>query len=209
MTHKEMVYIKGFAKGKEYWNLLKAINVATTLHEGVKRKSGEPYIDHPMRVVSELIALGLHDDITLAAGLLHDVVEDTNTAANDLATKYNLDIEVARVVQLLSKESGMSTEFYYRHIREDIRAILVKLSDRCHNVSTMYGAFTIEKMQQYVEETETHVIPLCKYATRNHPEYSDQIFVLRYHIESVLKVIKGVIEMNKASDGMEYTEIGG
>lgn len=55
MAHKEMVYIKGFAKGKGFWNLLKAINVGTQLHAGETRKSGEPYIDHPMRVTSEQV----------------------------------------------------------------------------------------------------------------------------------------------------------
>jgi GTP pyrophosphokinase len=107
---------------------------------------------------------------------------------------------------MLSKSAGMTTEYYYKQIQQDIRAILVKLSDRCHNVSSMYGAFTLEKMQKYVEETEEYVIPLCRYTTDRYPEYSDQVFVLRYHIESVLKVIKGMLEMYGKENKVEEVE---
>ncbi|GCD11743.1 HD domain-containing protein [Clostridium tagluense] len=192
--HKELVYLKGFAKGKQYWNMLKAIQVAIELHDGQKRKLGGDYIEHPMRVVSELVALRLYDETLLTSAILHDVVEDCNTSRNDLVLEYGFSHDVETLVSLLSKTKDMSTPVYYEGISFDIRAILIKVSDRCHNISTMIDAFTIEKMKEYIEETETYVIPLCKYGINHYPEYSDELFVMRNHIESVIVCIKAFVK---------------
>jgi len=197
MAHKEMIYLKGFAKGKNYFNTLKAINVATILHEGQFRKGGEPYVEHPMRVTSELVALKIHDDIILATAILHDVLEDCNVTPNTLIHDYGLDPKIVEFISILSKNKGETTQSYYDKIKQRPETLIVKISDRCHNISTMMGSFTIEKMKEYVKETEEYVIPLCKYGIKFYPEYSDQIFTMRYHIESVCKVIKGFINNMK------------
>jgi (p)ppGpp synthase/HD superfamily hydrolase len=64
--HRELVYLKGLAKGSGFMQTLKAINVASQLHDGQKRKLGEDYIEHPMRVAKELVSLKLYDDKLLA-----------------------------------------------------------------------------------------------------------------------------------------------
>jgi GTP pyrophosphokinase len=192
--HKELVYLKGFAKGKQYWQMLKAIQVAIELHDGQMRKAGGEYIEHPMSVTSELVALKLHDEVLLASAILHDVIEDCNTSKSDLILAHGFNQEIANIVSLLSKTKDMTTFAYYTEISKDARAILIKVADRCHNISTMIGAFTIEKMKEYVAETEQHVIPLIKYGVNHHPEYSDELFVMRNHIESVTKCIKAFIE---------------
>ena len=73
---------------------LKALNVAEIAHEGQMRKAGGPYLNHPVRVASTLIGLKIYDDITIAAALLHDVIEDNeeikNTNGEILVTKYGL-----------------------------------------------------------------------------------------------------------------------
>lgn len=195
MAHKEMVYLKGFAKGRNFFNMLKMINVATKYHEGQTRKSGEPYIDHPMRVTSSLLALEVYDDITLAVALGHDVVEDCSITTTELIVDYGLDPEAVELIVLLSKSKETSTRYYYQGLEKDIRLILVKLADRCHNISTMVGSFSIEKMKEYVKETEDHVLLLCKYGREHFPEYSNQLFTLKYHIESMVKAVKGFIAM--------------
>lgn len=192
--HKELVYLKGFAKGNKYWDMLKAIQIAIELHEGQKRKLGGDYIEHPMRVTSELVALGLHDETLLISAILHDIIEDCNTSRHDLVLGYGFSHDVANIVSLLSKTKGLDTCVYYEGMKQDARAILIKVSDRCHNISTMIDAFSIEKMIAYVEETETHVIPLCKYGINHYPEYSDALFVMKNHIESVLSCIKAFIK---------------
>lgn len=73
----------------------------------------------------------------------------------------------------------------------------------------MAGAFSIEKMKSYVEETEDYVLPLCKFAKNHYPQYSDQIFAMRYFIESINKAVKtfvGMIENKKeTSKNLEVT----
>ena len=191
--HRELVYLKGLAKGAGFMQTLKAINVASQLHQGQKRKLGEDYIEHPMRVAKELISLKLYDDKLLAAALLHDVLEDCNLSEFDLNEKYGIDKDIVEIVKILTKNSCQApkdsavdtTGVYYSKILNNHYATLVKISDRCHNVSTMVEAFTKNKIKSYIKETEDYVIPLCKLAVVKYPEYSDEIFAMRYHIESV------------------------
>lgn len=190
MAHKEMNYIKGYAKGKGYFELLKAINCATLLHEGQYRKSGEPYIDHPMRVCSSLIALGVDDELILVSAILHDVVEDCNIALMDLHHNYGISKESIDLISYLTKVDGFPTDFYYGQIKLNFRSSLVKIADRCHNVSTMAGAFTREKIADYINETNEYVLPLCKHVIRFYPEYSDAVYAMKYQIESIIKALK-------------------
>jgi GTP pyrophosphokinase len=197
---KQLVFLKGYAKGKEYYEMLQAINVATVLHEGQERRTGGKYIEHPIYVAHTLVSLGLDDEDLLSAAILHDVIEDCSVSKSDLMMSHGFSSDVVDIVSLLSKNPNTSTDFYYSHIKNNINATLIKIADRCHNISTMIGAFTVEKMKSYVEETETYVLPLCKHAIRAYPEISDDIYIMRNHIESVVACIKVFIE---ASDKNE------
>lgn len=197
--HKELVYLKGLAKGSGFTQTLKAINIASQLHDGQKRKSGEDYIEHPMRVCKELVSLKLYNDDLLAAALLHDVIEDCNVSGSDLRLQYGFSEVVVKTVETLSKNGG-STELYYNFISANPLAALVKISDRCHNVSTMADAFTREKIKSYIKETEDYVIPLCRQAVIYYPEYSDEIFAMKYHIESVCYALTVAIKALEAKE---------
>lgn len=191
--HKELVYLKGFAKGRQYWEMLKGIQIAIELHDGQKRRTGGDYVEHPMKVTSQLVSLKIYDEITLTASLLHDVIEDCNKTRSQLILDHGVSKEIADVVMLLTKNNSDSTEIYYNGIKKDVRAILIKISDRCHNISTMINAFSIEKMEEYVTETEQYILPLCKYGINYYPEYSDELVVMRNHIESVVDCVKGFL----------------
>ena len=73
---KSYMFIKGFAVGKSLKQTMVALSLARQLHDGQHRKDGTPYIAHPLKVCSTLISYGIDDDVTLAAALLHDVLED-------------------------------------------------------------------------------------------------------------------------------------
>jgi GTP pyrophosphokinase len=193
--NKQLIFLKGFAKGREYWEMLKAIQVATELHDGQVRKSGGQYIEHPIYVAHTLVSLKLYDEALLTAAILHDVVEDCNISTNDLVMKYGFSSEVASIVSLLSKQPGESTDVYYTAISYNVKSALIKIADRSHNISTMIGAFSEDKMKSYVKETEEFVMPLCRYAIRQYPEYSDDIYIMRNHIESVLNCIKNFLKI--------------
>lgn len=123
----------------------KAYNIADKMHEGQKRLSGEPYIIHPMNVASVLDELGL-DERAIAAGLLHDVVEDTSYSKEDMAREFGEDI--AALVEGVTKISEIKSQSKETEAAEnirkmllatikDVRVMLIKLADKTHNVRTL------------------------------------------------------------------------
>ena len=125
--------------------ILKAYNFAKEKHGDQLRKSGEPYIIHPMQVAYILADLGL-DDSTICAALLHDVVEDTAVTHQDLINEFS--IEIADMVDGVTKLSKLNYESVeeeqvenYRKMflamGKDIRVIMIKLADRLHNMRTL------------------------------------------------------------------------
>lgn len=200
---KMYTYLKGFAMGRGWSETMQALNYARKLHKGQARKSGEAYIIHPLTMACQAVSMGVNDDNIVAAILLHDVVEDCGVSVNDLPVNK----EVKEAVNLLTyvkpekykERDGEGPSIlvvknnYYDAISKNRIASIAKLFDRCHNVSSMAGVFTKEKLDDYIEETETFVLPLIRKAKEEFPEYQNVLFVLKYHIISVLEAIKGTI----------------
>ncbi|HXR11489.1 MAG TPA: bifunctional (p)ppGpp synthetase/guanosine-3',5'-bis(diphosphate) 3'-pyrophosphohydrolase [Gaiellaceae bacterium] len=144
--------------------IIKAFHFAAAAHEGQQRRSGEPFIMHPVGVAT--ICAGLHlDEQTIAAALLHDVVEDTDT---DLAAvREEFGDEIAQLVDGVTKltrvqfQSREQTEAEnYRKMivamAEDVRVILVKLADRLHNLRTIEYLGRQKQIQKAKEAIEVY-----------------------------------------------------
>lgn len=193
---KMYTFIKGYAKGADCKNTLSALYFARDKHSSQKRNGGEPYIIHPLSMVCSAISMGIKSDIVLAAILLHDVVEDCGVKLEDLPVEDS----VKEIVRLLTfkledgRDKAIEKKIYFKKISENPDASLVKLIDRCNNISTMAGAFKKERLLRYIKETEEMVLPLYRSCKELKPEYSDPLFILKYHIESVLYSIKNSIE---------------
>ncbi len=125
--------------------LKKAYVFAARAHKGQIRRSGEPYLSHPLEVARMLSEMKL-DCITLAAGLLHDVLEDTDVTADDL--KKNFGKEIAYLVEGVTKISRVqesspetrqaeSIRKIILAMTDDLRVIFIKLADRVHNLQTL------------------------------------------------------------------------
>lgn len=107
----------------------KARLVAFTAHEGQLDKAERPYITHPARVAARLDAQG-EDDVVIAAGWLHDTVEDTDVTLEDIRLMLGLDgHEVATIVEALTHRPHEPLVEYWARIRTDPRAVAVKLAD--------------------------------------------------------------------------------
>ena len=78
---------------------------------------------------------------------------------------------------------------YYNMIIQSKEAAFTKLIDRCHNVSTMAGAFSKEKLKAYIDETREYVLPLLRKVKQKYPDKSDILFVLKYHMVSVVDAV--------------------
>lgn len=156
---------------KKNYNIKKitaAYEYAATMHSGQKRESGEPYITHPIAVAQILVELGMDTD-TICAALLHDVVEDTGASLDIL--KKNFGQDVANLVDGVTKLNQVALftreEQQAENIRKmllfmskDIRVIIIKLSDRLHNMRTL-GYRSEAKRRDVSLETMNIFVPLA------------------------------------------------
>ncbi len=148
--------------------LERAFKKAEELHNGQLRKSGEPYIIHPMAVGKILADLGM-DDHTIAAGLLHDVVEDTSYTIDDVKKDFGEDIAVMvdGVTKLTNLVYTTKEDVQAENVRKmflamsrDIRILIIKVCDRLHNMRTI-DYQTPEKIKEKSRETLEIYAPIA------------------------------------------------
>ena len=155
---------------------LKALELALTAHDGQKRKSGEPYIIHPI-LVAAITAAFSNDETMVQAALLHDVVEDTSFDLEDLEREFGDDVThmvegLTKIVEIRDEELAASgsnerlinSALTFRKMLvasiKDIRVLVIKLCDRLHNMLTL-DALAPEKQIRIAEETLVVYAPIA------------------------------------------------
>ena len=160
-------------KPKDSKRVQRAVEVATKAHEGQFRKTGEPYIIHPLAVKKILEEWGMDED-TIIAGILHDVVEDTDVTLEDIKKEFGESVAflVDGVTKLSAARDGMrDIDTYLPETKDnflrlmialgdDIRVLIVKLADRLHNTRTL-SALPPEKQKKIAKETLEIFAPLA------------------------------------------------
>ena len=137
--------IKAYAPNADIDKVVRAYNLAKEAHKGQFRKSGEPYIIHPVAVANILADMELDID-TICGGLLHDVVEDTDYEESDIEEMFGKDVAalvdgVTKLgkIKYMTKEESQASNLrkMFMAMAKDMRVMLIKLSDRLHNMITL------------------------------------------------------------------------
>ena len=147
----------------------RAYAYAMDKHSTTKRLSGEPYFCHPLRIANELAALGM-DHQTVVTALLHDVVEDTDTTANEIKTLFGDEIAklvtgVTKLSHFESMKTGPSSAENFSKLllasADDLRVMLVKLYDRLDNMRTLHFIEKPKKRFRIARETDEIYVPIA------------------------------------------------
>ena len=144
--------------------IVRAYEIARSLHEGQFRKSGEPYIIHPVAVAKILANFGM-DNETVVAGLLHDAVEDTSYTHEQLAEDF--DDKIAALVDGVTKLGNISYDSsetvqaenfrkMFLAMSKDIRVLIIKLADRLHNMRTLEYMSSEKRITKSMETLEIY-----------------------------------------------------
>ncbi len=169
MTHEQVIdTCKKYMNDDQIAFVEKAYKFAANAHKDQKRASGQPYIVHPTQVAGTLAKLSLDPD-TIAAGFLHDTVEDTPVTNDDIKEKFGQDVAfiVDGVTKLNKYQYKSHQEFLAENHRKmliamakDIRVIMVKLADRLHNMHTLEH-LRPDKQRRIASETMDIYAPLA------------------------------------------------
>jgi GTP diphosphokinase / guanosine-3',5'-bis(diphosphate) 3'-diphosphatase len=207
--------VKGYLPNADVALIQKAYVFSAAAHSGQTRLSGAPYLSHPLEVADHLADMRL-DEAAIAAGLLHDTVEDTIATIAELTTQFGG--EVAEIVDGVTKISRIKfdsqeeaqAENFRKMIlamAEDIRVLIVKLSDRLHNMRTL-DHMSAPKQQRISQETLEIYAPLANRMGLHRLKMELEDLSLKYLKPDVYaQLLDGLKNLKTA--GVEYKEYVG
>jgi len=186
--------------------VLESYEFGAISHEGQTRKSGEPYITHPVAVAQELGEMHL-DSEAICAAILHDVVEDTDATLEEIENKFGEEVAlivdgVSKLdqIQFRSRAEAQAESFRKMMLAmiEDIRVILVKLSDRLHNMQTL-GAMPAEKKKRIARETLDIYAPIANRLGINRLKVQLEDLGFKHLHPYRYRVLEGALKKSKGS----------
>ena len=194
-------FIRTYAQSNHAKNTAAALPYAKRMHEGQYRKGNGrvPYIYHPLVVACHALALGLNEDELIASCLLHDVCEDCKDDQGKRIRPEDLPVdeavqETVRLVTKPEKKYPGWEEEYYNRISDNRLATIVKVLDRCNNISMMATGFSKNKMKEYIVETEKYIMPLVDILkTRYEDTCYNAAFLIKYQMLSNMENLKRLL----------------
>ena len=201
LFHEDNMFtrVKTIAQTEHLTNTLDALVFMREKHAGQYRSGSKfatesvEYINHPLMMCCHAHAMGINDDAILSAILLHDVVEDTDATLDDLPVNDEIKeiVDLVTFKRIEGKTYHECKDIYYESLKKNKKACVVKIIDRCNNVSTMAGCYDRDRLIKYINETENSVMPVVNHLKNT--EYSSVAFIVKYHIISLLESIKSLL----------------
>lgn len=198
--------LEAYMPAEQIEQVLKAYEVGAKAHDGQTRLSGEPYISHPIAVAQILADMHM-DGQTIAAAILHDVVEDTETDLEDLEMLFGKEIAslvdgVSKLdqIQFNSRAEAQAESFRKMMLAmiEDIRVIMVKLADRLHNMKTL-DAMPRDKQARIATETLEIYAPIANRLGMNRVKVELEDLGMRYLYPYRYRVLERTLRRRKGS----------
>ena len=190
-------FVRSAAVAKNLNQTMLALPLMKRYHAGQIRKGREhiPYIIHPLMMACHCLALGLSEDEILATVLLHDVCEDCNVTPDELPVAEPIKRSLGKLTfEVLAGETKEQAKArYFAAIPGDRVATIVKVIDRCNNISTMAVSFSRKKIAEYIDETEQYVMPLLVVMKNMYPERYNAAFLLKYQMLGILESLKSML----------------
>ena len=174
---------------------MKAVEFARILHGTQWRKTDAEsvaYINHPYTLACHALAMKLYDDDLIASALLHDVVEDCIADVCDLPAgeKVKHTVELVTFDESSAATRAIAKKKYFEAIYGDAYAMMVKILDRCHNISYMAFGFRKTKIISYINETETYIYPMYEQIAQLKPEWKEAVWLIQYQTVSMVESAK-------------------
>ena len=196
--------LNSYLPEEEMIKIKKAFKFANKAHRGQKRKSGHDFIVHPVEVAYHLARLELEPNV-IVAGLLHDVIEDTNTTNKEIEKKFGM--EVSKLVSSLTKlnitEDNISEHVEKKNLRnflvsmaEDVRVAIIKLADRLHNVETLQY-LDKEKREKIAKETLSIHAPIAEKIGMNDFKWRLEDESFKYLMPNEFKLTSRLIKQKR------------
>ena len=198
--------LESYLTEEQIQTIMQAYEFGAAAHDGQTRKSGEPYISHPVAVAQELAGMHL-DAQAICAAILHDVVEDTEASITDIEDQFGGEVAILvdgvsklDQIQFRSRAEAQAESFRKMMLAmiEDIRVILVKLADRLHNMQTL-DAMPAAKKARIARETLDIYAPIANRLGINRFKVELEDLGFRHLYPMRYKVLERALKRSKGS----------
>lgn len=193
---KLSIALQNYLHGARYHEALRAFDFGKSIHTGIRKDGVTPEFQHQIEIALYITTLkDIQDEEgCIIAALLHDVLEDYPLVASQTIRNMFGEERALSVVRLSKCIEGIpqytDIECYFDDIAIDVRSSIVKGADRFHNLSTMHSAFTFEKQNRYLQETQQLFLPMLKVAAEKFPQQYLTYMNIRTMLKTQVRLIQ-------------------
>lgn len=198
---EDKLFIRGWLSGAGMFTALKAVNLGLEWHDGTRKDGITPEFSHQLSQIQHVRTLAgiAHPEIVICTIALHDLPEDRRYDIRWVRSEFG-DL-IGNSVEVMSKkfygkQAEKSSENYYYQLGLDPHASVAKGCDRVHNQSSMPGTFTVAKMEEFMQETETYTLPMLKEARKNFPFQESAYSGLRTRLKEQINLIRTCVNIS-------------